>query len=242
MKRCTRCETLLPLSRFHVDRKNSDGLKSRCKSCIQDPRNRKKLCTRCGVEHSLSNFSKNRKRKDGLALYCRPCLNRAQKHTRARRRNPCAAPGCKTLGATFRGYCNLHYRRVRQTGDPGSPEPLIRVKTNCKYPHCKRLNRTRGWCDYHYGRWFKTGSPNPPSKIRPKECLVPNCTRKHRARGLCLMHYTRWYKKGKIGPAGPRKKILGCSRPGCTRPHAAKGLCNTHYTAARRARLKEMAS
>lgn len=89
-----------------------------------------------------------------------------------------------------KGYCRIHYKRMRRTGDP-----------------CGSVARKKGTC---YPAGWNTGL------CKAKKCIVPNCeieyTNKTRlVKGLCKKHYSRWlrhkdYNKIKPRPHGLKYK------------------------------------
>lgn len=71
----------------------------------------------------------------------------------------CSINGCnKPFYA--RGWCNTHYMRWRNNGDP---EKLVRFyndkKATCSIEGCDKPVKYRGWCKAHYTRWWRHGSP-----------------------------------------------------------------------------------
>ncbi len=153
----------------------------------------------------------------------------------------CQVPGCDqaTVG---RGFCRLHYQRVRATGDPGPLGAYPRARDlECTIEGCDRPQDSRGWCAAHYERWRATGDPLPRPKppTTPRFCAVDGCPRTVTARGWCARHYNRWVRTGDPGPAdllprGPSPSATGCSVDGCHQLHHAKGLCAFHYQRVRK--------
>ena len=98
-KTCIQCKESKPISEFHQNRRNADGLHSYCKVCniekskahIQREKERKsqtralikqewaahtiseKVCLACKVKKPAAEFYLNSRRADGLASYCRAC-------------------------------------------------------------------------------------------------------------------------------------------------------------------------
>jgi hypothetical protein len=85
-KRCPRCETAKPVSEYHRNRRNSDGLTAYCKPCTVDlaaeQRARAvaarkdtdtKHCTKCNAAKLVSEFHKDGRSRDGLCSYCKEC-------------------------------------------------------------------------------------------------------------------------------------------------------------------------
>ena len=66
-----------------------------------------------------------------------------------------------------RGYCNLHYQRIRHAGVAGSPHPLIRPRQAiCDVDGCERRNKAHGLCDRHYWRLREHGRPGEAASLR----------------------------------------------------------------------------
>lgn len=111
----------------------------------------------------------------------------------------CSVTGCgKTVLA--RGWCNLHYKRWHQTGDPGLPG-LTRLPDHspCRVDGCERPNFANGFCELHRGRVRQHGDPGPAGQLalhRHREvqpCAVEGCKRTtyKGALGYCRLHYSR---------------------------------------------------
>lgn len=71
----------------------------------------------------------------------------------------CQVEGCDKQKLAL-GFCNMHYRRFKQTGDPGQPGPLVQPPYKgilCNVIGC--LNKAWGkeMCKFHYQRLLKTG-------------------------------------------------------------------------------------
>lgn len=85
-KRCPRCETAKPVSEFHKNRRNTDGLMAYCKPCAKElaaeQRERAiaartdtdtKRCPRCDTTKLVGEFHRDGKSRDGLYSYCKEC-------------------------------------------------------------------------------------------------------------------------------------------------------------------------
>jgi len=116
--------------------------------------------------------------------------------------NTCSIDGCEKRAAG-RGWCSMHYRRWRLSGDPGpahrldGPKPL----RQCKAPGCDSLTRTSGadYCEMHYGRVRRHGNVQALVIQRPRigSCQVDGCRKPDTAKsGLCSMHAARITRHG----------------------------------------------
>lgn len=78
----------------------------------------------------------------------------------------CAVEGC-TKPAFARGWCQMHYVRWKQHGDPTiflvhqSPPlyPVGEMPEICTVPDCPNASRTRGLCGKHYTAWREYRDP-----------------------------------------------------------------------------------
>lgn len=81
----------------------------------------------------------------------------------------CAVDGCENGGYLSRGWCKMHYARVRRHGHPGTSEKQHSVSNAgkvCAVESCEAPVRSRGYCNSHYKRLSKYGSPTG-GPIRP---------------------------------------------------------------------------
>lgn len=120
-----------------------------------------------------------------------------------------------------KGLCNLHYQRVRDTGEPGPAASTRQPRTGtCAVDACENAVQCRGWCRLHYDRWRLSGDVKadmPLQKKRPKaKCDVSDCGRPHAGRGLCDAHLRRWRTTGSVGerPIGSRGRKSRLNRSG----------------------------
>lgn len=130
----------------------------------------------------------------------------------------CAVEGCdrKFYG---RGWCNLHYTRMRNTGTTDAR--VFQPKT-CTVDDCERRanvpGSARGWCVPHYQRWQRWGDPtgaHTPT-VGVAECSIDGCTDLVIARGWCTKHWTRWSRYGDPAARMPGEARDGCKIcPGC---------------------------
>lgn len=79
--------------------------------------------------------------------------------------------GCERTVRTL-GWCDMHYQRVRKTGDPGPAGARYRPRGQrgqCQHPDgCERGAMSKGWCGMHYQRVHQgSGSPGPVDRKSP---------------------------------------------------------------------------
>lgn len=146
------------------------------------------------------------------------------------RREHCAVTGCDAGGKMSRGLCARHYWRLRQHGETGQAEHLIRVDAEvCEVDGCDRGRPLRrGWCSTHYQRWQQHGDASWQPPVFPDTCTVSGCDRPHASNGMCGTHDMRVRRTGSHSdpvPATPEP----CSFDGCTKLTFARGWCGTHY-------------
>lgn len=107
----------------------------------------------------------------------------------------CSVKGCDQP-ALARGWCNKHYLRWKQHGDPAHERTKPTV---CSIEGCARPVDSREWCTAHYLRWKRTGDPLGKRKeiVRQivteheERCSVESCEQPYYAHGLCRQHYDR---------------------------------------------------
>src|SRR5690606_10386733 len=136
-----------------------------------------------------------------------------------------------------RGWCNAHYQKWRNYGDPLGGAPAL--PEICTIEDCENPCMARGWCTKHYQRWRRTGdllettrsAPILPRGSYPTSCTIGECGKKAVGRGLCGVHYYRWqvhgdpYYEPKIGT------VVSCSVEGCTKGKPfVRGWCSMHYS------------
>lgn len=143
----------------------------------------------------------------------------------------CAEETC-SLRAMSRGYCNIHYQRLRKAG---KILPKERAKRVCQDPDCHRGAKARGFCDMHYQAARKAGTikviqtslPRLNPDGTPRECDYPPCKNAVVSRGHCETHYRQLLRGEELSPAG---EISGCPTPNCGRgmgPYAKRcSYCN----------------
>ena len=71
----------------------------------------------------------------------------------------CSIPECGRV-AQARGWCKMHWRRWRKSGDPN----IVKVRGSwnkkagpCEVAECGQTAHARGLCSKHYTRWAKHG-------------------------------------------------------------------------------------
>lgn len=109
-----------------------------------------------------------------------------------------------------KGWCNLHYERVRRLGEPGpvgTIEQYSEQEATC--PACGETFalRARGprkvFCSTRCRARVAMAAARAAGYQRPPTgpCTVEGCTRLVMAKGLCVMHYNRMRNSGAPGPA-----------------------------------------
>lgn len=71
----------------------------------------------------------------------------------------CAVAPCENP-VLAKGWCNLHYKRQRRTGDPGPPGLVRGGRTGvqpCAVPGCERTYYAMNLCSLHYNRQRLSG-------------------------------------------------------------------------------------
>jgi hypothetical protein len=103
----------------------------------------------------------------------------------------CKVEGCERPLYGRRDYCEMHYRRVLRSRDPGPPGPL-QVRGVCVVEDCHAPHDAHGYCHGHYQRLQRNGqAEETPLRKGPPMCQVEGCDRPHKARGYCSAHYRR---------------------------------------------------
>jgi len=70
----------------------------------------------------------------------------------------CSVTDCNKAPAK-RGYCNMHYIRLRTKGDVGPVGTVVNVQGGpCSAEGCAREAKTRWLCTLHYGRFQSNGT------------------------------------------------------------------------------------
>jgi 5-methylcytosine-specific restriction endonuclease McrA len=110
----------------------------------------------------------------------------------------CSIDGCETKHFG-RGWCQKHYLRWRNHGDPLRERPP-REKP-CKVDGCDGIagkpGTARGWCASHYQRWQKWGDPlGERALVNVGSCAIDGCDKPAKSMGWCVTHYSRYHRKG----------------------------------------------
>lgn len=108
------------------------------------------------------------------------------------------------------GLCEMHYRRVRRTGEPGPPGVIDRSHATCMAPDCDRDAEARGYCHGHYLRLLRKGfASEEPLRVGGRLCSLDDCDRLHKAKGFCATHYKRFLATGDPQPDRPIRQSDG---------------------------------
>ena len=71
----------------------------------------------------------------------------------------CAIEECDRA-SRVRGWCDMHYRRWKITGDPNKTIMAKRwTRSVCTVDDCDRYVAAQSYCDMHYRNWRRNGSP-----------------------------------------------------------------------------------
>ena len=78
----------------------------------------------------------------------------------------CSVDGCSRK-VKAKSMCQMHYDRVRKTGDPGGPESTRPGVRPCSVDGCPSAPQylDRGLCTMHYRRWVKSGDVGSAGRI-----------------------------------------------------------------------------
>lgn len=126
----------------------------------------------------------------------------------------CSVEGCEREAAK-RGFCGMHYQRVKKHGSAGAAESRRHSKVGtCSVDNCNRQIFATGRCRTHYNRYVRDGFDNPfiaPRRDRVAKgrfpCRVDGCTVGARFNGMCQRHYHRLLTYGDPLFIPPRYKI-----------------------------------
>jgi hypothetical protein len=105
--------------------------------------------------------------------------------------------------AIARGWCNKHWARWRNNGDPLllRNKPKTSRNGKCHVDGCNRDIMNLGYCATHYSRYRRHGHPQENVPILPKNplpdsCSIPSCQEAPLARSMCRKHWSRWRTHG----------------------------------------------
>lgn len=116
---------------------------------------RDKICAHCSVDFVARRTDQ---------MYCkRQCKDRAHSTRQREVATDCLIVGCDRVGVG-RKWCSMHYRRLRLTGDFGSPDRQRggRMGVNpCSVEGCTRTYYAKDMCSLHYNRVRLTGEAGP---------------------------------------------------------------------------------
>lgn len=101
------------------------------------------------------------------------------------RKKSCSIVGC-TSPFYAKTFCNRHYKRLREHGDPlvvlhGSTDGL------CCVNECQLKIMARGHCKKHYQQWRIS---------QQDKCTIESCDNKQMSHRLCRKHYLRKLANG----------------------------------------------
>ncbi len=101
----------------------------------------------------------------------------------------CSVVGCGREVRT-RGWCNMHYHRVRLSGHPGEIETRRKpaLGPECCVKGCERIPIARNCCAMHYKRWRESGRPGEPEPRKPPKGRRRVTTEGYVYLGLVLEH------------------------------------------------------
>ena len=102
----------------------------------------------------------------------------------------CSVPECDRLYGA-KGYCDMHYHRVKAHGDPYANFARKKKFYVCTIEECNRKYSANGYCQMHDRRNRLYGSPHIKMNLYRDylECLIDGCNNKHNSKGYCKVHY-----------------------------------------------------
>lgn len=112
----------------------------------------------------------------------------------------CSVVGCeKPPRTSLAKYCEMHYYRVRRTGEPGPAAAAYSRKPRvCAVDDCGEKPRTASskYCGPHSEMMRRVRTPRTPKPSLPVFCSVDGCDRRRQESGMCKMHATRMRRHG----------------------------------------------
>jgi hypothetical protein len=81
----------------------------------------------------------------------------------------CSVECCGRPAYGGQGFCTLHYKRWRKTGDPGEPGSRRGANSRpCTVDGCGVLQLAKGLCKMHYDRMKKYGTPGEAGRRKAR--------------------------------------------------------------------------
>lgn len=90
--------------------------------------------------------------------------------------NQCSVPNCGRVSSA-KGFCDLHYRRLRNKGTTDGP--VLAKDQKCTVQGCDLLQHSKGFCRMHAERARKHGDPATRLQLRGESAAEK------------IMHYSR---------------------------------------------------
>src|SRR5581483_8240110 len=84
---------------------------------------------------------------------------------------PCSIEGGGGVSVA-RSWCNMHYRRWLNSGDPGEPEPRCNSARGCQVEGCDEPHCGLGYCETHRKLFRYHGSATPTVRGRTRYMRV----------------------------------------------------------------------
>lgn len=74
--------------------------------------------------------------------------------------NHCSVDGCDRFSVTSKGYCLLHYKRWKRSGNPLITKKAYRnLNPICSVDDCEKPTLCKGLCENHYALMRRNGEP-----------------------------------------------------------------------------------